>query len=298
MPFARVDDQHAAAARGAREPRDGPTAACRRDTSLPSAAPKPPGSRKSRCMSMISKAAWSSSIDSGAGSASKVMFGIAFPQPRPETTCKNRASIAVKRELGAARADPKEASARHRGAVVAASGVLGSSKCVHNHRTSRAQAGPEMFQRHEAKDRIPRARRDAGALGKLSERGASPTQSMPWSRPGAQALALPIDPAWRGGVGSTSTATDGGSARSTSFHCPTTPSPPRCSMHERGGRCRVETAADIAAAVAAGRGTAEHRRGSCSPAFVSAAHVQCLHRGDRGARPGARTDARRGAGAA
>src|SRR5580704_2174898 len=56
--------------------RHGATAACSRVTSLPSAAPNPPGSRKSRCMSMMTNAAPSSSTVSGAGSASKVTRGI------------------------------------------------------------------------------------------------------------------------------------------------------------------------------------------------------------------------------
>jgi hypothetical protein len=52
--------------------RRGPTAACSRVTSFPSAAPKSPASRKSRCMSMITRADLLRSIVSGVGSASRV----------------------------------------------------------------------------------------------------------------------------------------------------------------------------------------------------------------------------------
>src|SRR5262245_5780388 len=48
----------------------GATAACRRETSLPSVSPKPPGSRKSRCMSMISTAVLWVVTAIGCGSAS------------------------------------------------------------------------------------------------------------------------------------------------------------------------------------------------------------------------------------
>ena len=47
----------------------GPTAACSRETSLPSVSPKPPGSRKSRCMSMMISAVRSRSTLIGCGSA-------------------------------------------------------------------------------------------------------------------------------------------------------------------------------------------------------------------------------------
>src|SRR5262245_54565526 len=50
--------------------RQGPTADCRRLTSLPSVSPKPPGSRKSRCISMMISAVRSRSTHSGVGSAS------------------------------------------------------------------------------------------------------------------------------------------------------------------------------------------------------------------------------------
>src|SRR5262245_16216413 len=57
--------------------RQGAIAGCSRDTSLPSAAPKPPVSRKSRCMSMITSAVRPLSTARGAGSASMVMTGTA-----------------------------------------------------------------------------------------------------------------------------------------------------------------------------------------------------------------------------
>ena len=57
VAFAGVDDQHAGCARGHRARRgSGSTAAASSETSLPSASPKPPGSRKSRCMSMMTSA--------------------------------------------------------------------------------------------------------------------------------------------------------------------------------------------------------------------------------------------------
>ncbi len=55
----------------------GPTAALRRDTSLPSAAPKPPGSKKSRCISMMTRAVRPVSTATAAGSASIVRTGTA-----------------------------------------------------------------------------------------------------------------------------------------------------------------------------------------------------------------------------
>jgi hypothetical protein len=50
--------------------RQGGTAAASSDTSLPSVAPKPPGSRKSRCLSMTTSAARAGSKLRGPGSAS------------------------------------------------------------------------------------------------------------------------------------------------------------------------------------------------------------------------------------
>src|SRR5262245_41581926 len=54
----------------------GSTAALSSETSLPSAAPNPPGSRKSRCMSMMTSAILLVSTASGAGSAAMVFTGI------------------------------------------------------------------------------------------------------------------------------------------------------------------------------------------------------------------------------
>src|ERR1700688_1998402 len=56
--------------------RHGSTAACSRETSLPSAAPNPPGSRKSRCMSLITSADLSKSTERGSGSACNFTLGI------------------------------------------------------------------------------------------------------------------------------------------------------------------------------------------------------------------------------
>jgi hypothetical protein len=71
----------------------------------------------------------------------------------------------------------------------------------------------------------------------------------------AQALALPLEPAWHVGVKFNLRLilrTCG--AWSTSFRCPTMPSPRRCSVLETAARdLGWSTAADIAAAVAAGR---------------------------------------------
>ena len=57
VALAGVDHQHAGARARRRAPRaQGPTARCSSATSLPSVSPKPPGSRKSRCMSMMTSA--------------------------------------------------------------------------------------------------------------------------------------------------------------------------------------------------------------------------------------------------
>src|SRR5258708_31185253 len=54
----------------------GPTAPASWVTSLPSVAPKPPGSRKSRCMSMMTSAVFDQSSSIGAGSAgNRLMVG-------------------------------------------------------------------------------------------------------------------------------------------------------------------------------------------------------------------------------
>src|SRR5450432_1901094 len=52
--------------------RQGPMAALSSETSLPSDSPKPPGSRKSRCMSIMTMAVLSRSIETGSGSAATV----------------------------------------------------------------------------------------------------------------------------------------------------------------------------------------------------------------------------------
>src|SRR4029077_1803498 len=59
----------------ARTSAQGPTAVLRREISLPSAAPKPPGSRKSRCISMMTSAIRPVSTASGSGSAAMVLTG-------------------------------------------------------------------------------------------------------------------------------------------------------------------------------------------------------------------------------
>src|SRR5262249_30882836 len=61
----------------------GPTAVWRRETSLPSAAPKPPGSKKSRCMSMMTSAMRPVSTVSGSGSAAMVLTGTAASRCLP-----------------------------------------------------------------------------------------------------------------------------------------------------------------------------------------------------------------------
>ena len=63
MPAARAAASAAA---------QGPTAACSSETSLPSVSPKPPGSRKSRCMSMMTSAVRPTSNGIGPGSACRV----------------------------------------------------------------------------------------------------------------------------------------------------------------------------------------------------------------------------------
>ena len=57
VAFARVDDgQRLTRGNAARSAAAGRHDGARRDTSLPSDAPKPPGSRKSRCMSIMTSA--------------------------------------------------------------------------------------------------------------------------------------------------------------------------------------------------------------------------------------------------
>ena len=65
--------------------RQGATALCRRDTSLPSVSPKPPGSRKSRCMSMMRSAVrdQASSIAAGSASTRPMLGAIAATSPDP-----------------------------------------------------------------------------------------------------------------------------------------------------------------------------------------------------------------------
>src|SRR6516165_2825818 len=75
MPFSGVNHEHIGSARGHEDIAHGPTAALRRETSLPSAAPKPPGSKKSRCISMMMSAVRPVSTVTAAGSASMVRTG-------------------------------------------------------------------------------------------------------------------------------------------------------------------------------------------------------------------------------
>ena len=62
------------------------------ETSLPSISPKPPGSRKSRCMSIRTMAVRSRSISMGSGSASTVLVGMAarYPQAGERTVSSLR----------------------------------------------------------------------------------------------------------------------------------------------------------------------------------------------------------------
>ena len=81
MALARVDDEQARGARRIQDPSgrlDG--LASSNDTSLPSASPKPPGSTKSRCMSMTISAVAPGSKAKGYGSATTV--GMASPGMR------------------------------------------------------------------------------------------------------------------------------------------------------------------------------------------------------------------------
>src|SRR6185312_11194073 len=57
----------------------GATALARRDTSFPSASPNPPGSRKSRCMSIMTIAVTAGSTLIAPGSASMVTFPMVAP---------------------------------------------------------------------------------------------------------------------------------------------------------------------------------------------------------------------------
>jgi hypothetical protein len=59
--------------------RQGPIAALSSDTSLPSDSPKPPGSRKSRCISITTTAVRSGSIEIGSGSASTTSTSMVSP---------------------------------------------------------------------------------------------------------------------------------------------------------------------------------------------------------------------------
>ena len=92
VALAGVNDQHAGRARGRRaRPCTASTARCSSDTSLPSVSPKPPGSRKSRCMSMMTSAVRSSSTVIGCGSAAIWVFIANLAdngRPAPVEICK------------------------------------------------------------------------------------------------------------------------------------------------------------------------------------------------------------------
>src|SRR5262245_31659255 len=73
----------------------GPTAALSSETSLPSAAPNPPGSRKSRCMSMMTSAVRPVSRSSGAGSAAMVRIGMHPSLARQDDVLQQRIDLVV-----------------------------------------------------------------------------------------------------------------------------------------------------------------------------------------------------------
>ena len=87
----------------------GPIAARSSETSLPSVSPKPPGSMKSRCMSMTTSALRCGSIVRGAGTASIVMRAIAVPSFGCE-----RSSRAAPRQNGARQRWPARPTTRRK----------------------------------------------------------------------------------------------------------------------------------------------------------------------------------------
>src|SRR5262245_49371478 len=87
----RMPDRRAAASTSPH----GPTAAFSSETSLPSAAPNPPGSRKSRCMSMMTSAVRPVSTSSGAGSAAMVRIGMRPSLARQDDILQERIDLVV-----------------------------------------------------------------------------------------------------------------------------------------------------------------------------------------------------------
>ena len=83
VTLARVNDQQAGRARRLEHALQGRNRGLEQATSLPSDSPKPPGSRKSRCMSMMISAVRSSATASGCGSAAITVF-MAHPFRRPD----------------------------------------------------------------------------------------------------------------------------------------------------------------------------------------------------------------------
>ena len=157
VALARVDHQHARGARRSRAAaRQGPTAAASSETSLPSASPKPPGSRKSRCMSMMTSAVRAGSIAMAEGSAG--MGRHARPRGRSGG--------------GAASAMPPVRAPHHAGAMrhlpnksaPAAPGRRGSGRSVARRRRPRQpvvdrRAQPVLRHRHDGDAAPARAAR-------------------------------------------------------------------------------------------------------------------------------------------
>ena len=77
------------------------SAACSSETSLPSVSPKPPGSRKSRCMSMMISAADAGSKETSTGSAAIVAIGMSSLPRRHSVGIGFATLVPGRRGLGA-----------------------------------------------------------------------------------------------------------------------------------------------------------------------------------------------------
>ena len=183
------------------------------------------------------------------------MFGIASPcSATATTTCKNRASVASE---GLRRERRAHLLGGSLSSLVLSGGSWHSSKRVQQSHNIKGLGAVGRRSRHEAKIEYRAQGEAAGALGKLSEAGQARRNRRPGHGQCAGACIADRPGLARRRPVQSAIAIDGGRRGWTSFHCPTTPSPPRCSMHEaKAIDVAWSTAADIAAAVAAGRRSA------------------------------------------
>ena len=119
-------------------------------------------------------------------------------------TCKNRASIAAKPARGVRRAPVlDEAFAAHAAAVLVAGLVLGVLALVQARATITQhqwlRRGRETFDGMKRRSNTVRKARSPARSASSAKRG-KPDAIDALVTAAAQALALPIDPAWRGGI--------------------------------------------------------------------------------------------------